>query len=182
MLGESESAPLRRQGRRGGQKQNKTLHFKISTTTRKDNHMPRTSTAALSVVAPAAYTQLPPPPDYLSAAEQAEWRAITATMPPTWFTRECHAALAGLTMHTCRMRKLGAVISANENDWLTTYEGIKKLEKMTAMLRAETASVRASLRIMRLAQISRMEPDTAQRHASKHKSSYYDRMGDDGDD
>ena len=58
----------------------------------------RKSAAALSVVAPIA-GQRPEPPNYLSKAEAAEWRAIVARMPPDWFSPETWGLLAQLCRH-----------------------------------------------------------------------------------
>ena len=58
----------------------------------------RKSAAALSVVAPIP-GQRPEPPDYLSKAEAAEWRAVVGRTPLDWFTPETWGLLAQLCRH-----------------------------------------------------------------------------------
>lgn len=132
----------------------------------------RKSNAELSVVAPVFPEQRPPPPDYLSELERAEWRALTGCLPGNWFPRECHAALAALCRHTVRSRVLGAQISGIQEQCLKTEDGVRILDKLLAMLERETRCIASLSRSMRLTQQTRVHKGTAGRSAAGSRSAY----------
>ena len=62
------------------------------------------ASVAHRAVAPVP-TERPEPPPELDAAEAAEWRAIVASLPPSYF-RKSWPVLADLCFHVCASRRV----------------------------------------------------------------------------
>jgi hypothetical protein len=136
----------------------------------------------LSVVQTFPTQQRPPAPAGLSPDEAAEWRALVACMPATWFPRECHAALAALCRHTVRARVIGGRITEVQAKALNTEEGIRVLDRMLAMLERETRQITSLSRAMRLTQQTRVNKVVAAARAANTGASFYDLAQEEDDD
>ena len=123
------------------------------------------STDELTVVPVGDRTRRPPPPPELSPDQAAEWRAITATLPPDWIRREHFPLLAAYCRHTCRARLLSAELDRFQVDWLRTDEGPERFDRLAKSAERETRAMLACARSLRLTHQSRYTPATAGRNA-----------------
>lgn len=83
----------------------------------------RTSSASLSVAVTKLPSQRPEPPEKLSEAQQAEWRAVVGRMPANWFTRENEALLVEHCRWVERSDALEAALQAAVKDGRTEEVG-----------------------------------------------------------
>ncbi len=140
----------------------------------------RKSAATLSIVTQIE-TRRPPPPEELTEAQAAEWRATTGTMPAGWFGRETHPVLASYCRHVCRSRWLAGQIDTHADRLLKAEGGVQMLDKMFGMAEREGRAVLAHARSLRLNQQARYDARAAGRKGDGPQASYYE-TGDDDDD
>ena len=101
----------------------------------------------------------PEPPEDLSEAQAAEWRAVVDRMPPDWFPRETHGLLSAYCNHAVSHR----AISLRVRRWeqkptdrsLGLYKDLLKLRDREARAMTTLATK------MRLTQQSRYDAKTA---------------------
>lgn len=79
----------------------------------------------------AVVTQLPArpePPCDLPAAEAAEWREITRSMPADWFPRETHGLLAQYCRHIVASRKVGDLLADADIDDVPAFARLLRMQ------------------------------------------------------
>lgn len=96
--------------------------------------MPRTSTAALSVVTPADLdrTSRAAPPAELTDEQRLEWLAVANRLPADWFPRETHGLLAQFCRHVVAARRVAQLIAAceaREELDLNEYDRLLKMQE-----------------------------------------------------
>jgi phage terminase small subunit len=129
----------------------------------------RKSSAALSVVPLAPGARRPDPPDELTPEQADEWRAVVGRMPADWFTRENQAMLVDLCRHVVIARRVSEQIDAFDPAWLADDEGLKRYDKLTAILERHTRTIASLSTRMRLTQQSRYNAAAANTASEKAK-------------
>ena len=107
----------------------------------------------------------PEPPEELTPAQAAEWRAVVGRLPVDWFPRETHAMLAEYCRHVVSARMLGQMIDriecpesgaekveGEESFSLGTYADLLKMRDR------ESGRVIALARSMRITQQATYDP------------------------
>ncbi|WP_256806563.1 hypothetical protein [Pseudomonas kurunegalensis] len=119
------------------------------------------SVASMAVASPVGVDNRLAPPFHLTPAQKAEWVQIVNARPADWFGPE-HAAML---VQYCRHKVLSDLIAQQveefEPEWLLEDEGLKRFDKLGAMLERETRAMNALLRSMRLTQQSLVRADKA---------------------
>ena len=107
----------------------------------------KTSTAALSVVAPGGITAIerPSPPADLTDEQAEEWLEVVNRMPADWFPRESHRLLAQYCCHAIQARYVSQMIGnlmaeEQKDNWLADYDRLLKMQERES--RAMTALAR----------------------------------------
>jgi hypothetical protein len=138
----------------------------------------RTSTASLAVAGPLQLEifRRPEPPKELHPPEAAEWRAIVASLPPDWFTRETHALL----VQYCRL----IVQSRNTADMIVkqikkmnsdpTKDHFSLLERMNKMQERDTRNISSLASRMRLSQQSKYRREKVHKRVEEDKTQLHD--------
>ena len=126
----------------------------------------RKSAASLAVVT-ALPGQRPEPPDELSDAEAAVWRAVAATKPADWFGADTHPLLAAYCRHACAARAMSAAVHAFPVADCADPERAKHYNLLLIMRERETCAMHSLARGMRITQQSRYDAKTANTAASK---------------
>lgn len=120
----------------------------------------RKSAAELATITPQGLVervQRPDAPYTLSDVEAAEWRAIVASMPADWFTRETWPLLEQYCRHSIRAWKVSMLLTQ-----LETQKGDLEVDHWLKLLGAQERESRALAmlaRQMRLSQVSTMRQD-----------------------
>jgi hypothetical protein len=137
----------------------------------------RKSSASLAVL-PLPPGKRQPPPASLSKEEAAEWVAIVNRMPGGWFGRETHALLTAFCRHTVEADRLSGMLAVlddtlaeaahqGRHEFDLICESLGTREQLLRLRNAETRSLNAVARAMRLTQQSAFgnrAAATAQRH------------------
>jgi len=117
----------------------------------------RKSTASMEVaalVAPISTENRLQPPVYLNDAVREEWLRVVNDQPAGAFTAT-HASLLELyCKHVVKARILDDEIEASDPNWMRDSEGLKRMERLTAMAERESraaSSLATRLRITRQA-------------------------------
>lgn len=113
----------------------------------------RKSAASLSVSQVGVDQRLPPQAG-LTPAQKAVWVAVVNSRPAEWFS-DAHS---GLLAQYCR-HKVQSDIVANQIEqfnpsWMAEDEGLKRFDKLGAMLERETRAMNSLMRAMRITQQS----------------------------
>lgn len=127
----------------------------------------RKSSAELAVVAGFG-PRRPEPPAELTADQAAEWQAVVARLPADWFPAETHALLAAYCRHVVTLRMLSGELDAWRMEWTRGEagdEGLKRLDRLTAMRERESRAMIAAARALRLTKTSQVRPEAAGRMA-----------------
>ncbi|SKA10980.1 hypothetical protein [Consotaella salsifontis] len=120
------------------------------------------SAASLALVAPLTESR-PLPPEDLTDDQQGEWRAVVRRMPADWFPRETHGILKAFCRHATTHRLISYEIDRYEAEWLKDEDGLKRLDKLTAMRERESRAMIATARALRITKHSQIRPETAGR-------------------
>jgi phage terminase small subunit len=121
----------------------------------------RKSPAALTVVPIGFDTRRPDPPEGLSKAGAAIWRAVIGDLPGGWVTPANEAMLTAYCWHIDTGRRLSSMIDAL--DFAVT--DIRQLGRLLEMRARETAASASMATKLRLTPQSRIGPRTAARRA-----------------
>jgi hypothetical protein len=105
--------------------------------------MARKSAAALAVATPL--NPRPEPPHELTDEEREVWRAVVATKPADWFTRDTHPLLVQYCRMTLRARQLAQmherlVDIENPADAVRSFDALVKLEATVSGVLATLAT------------------------------------------
>ena len=120
----------------------------------------RKSAAALSII-PAATSFRPKPPEHLTSVQAAEWRAIVARLPPTWFSRETHGLLIAYCRHFGNAKKVAEQLDAVRGECLRDPEGLAVFDKLSRLLEREQRAMSSLATRLRLTQQSRFRSEAA---------------------
>lgn len=129
----------------------------------------RKSAASLAVASPLNINpRLAPAPD-LTPAQRAVWLAVVNSKPADWFGEEHGPMLA----QYCRHKVMADLIAQQQEQfdpaWMTDDEGLKRADKLSAMMERETRAMNALLRSMRLTQQSLIRADKVVNNARGRK-------------
>ena len=128
----------------------------------------RKSAASLAVVSQLpASLQRPEPPEDLTEAQAAEWRAVVGRMPLGWFPRECHQVLVTYCRHVVNARHLAAMVAGFDPVWLTDDDGLKRYDTLLRMAEREGKAVTMTATRLRLTPQSRYNAQAASTTAEK---------------
>jgi hypothetical protein len=130
----------------------------------------RKSAASLSVIAPLPGQRRPEPPQELTEAEAAEWRAVVERLPVDWFPRETHPLLVAYCRHVVRARLIAGLINGFDPASVASDEGLRRLDKLAAMAERESKAISSLATRMRISQQSRYHQRTAHTKASDPKA------------
>lgn len=114
----------------------------------------RKSAAALAVVTQLP-GQRPEPPADLTSEQAEEWRAVVGSEPADWFPRATHGMLADYCRSVVLARHVAAQINAFDMALIETEEGLKRFDKLSAILERHTRASASLATRMRLTQQSR---------------------------
>ncbi|MFG5862719.1 hypothetical protein [Metapseudomonas sp. CR1201] len=112
------------------------------------------SVASLAVAAPVGIDRRQAPPASLTAAQKAEWVAVVNARPADWFGDEHAGMLSQYCRHKVQADLIAQQLEQFDPAWLVDDEGLKRFDKLGAMLERETRAMNALLRSMRLTQQS----------------------------
>lgn len=126
----------------------------------------RKSAESLSAVA-SIPGQRPPPPAELTKEQAAEWRAIVATKPAEWFSRDTHALLVDLCRHIIMARRVAEQIDAFPLEQLSGEEGLERYKVLGGMAERHSRVIASLSTKLRITQQSRSDAGKA---ATAHKS------------
>lgn len=127
------------------------------------------SAAALAVVTPAGIDQRLAPPANLTPAQKAEWVSIINSRPADWFGPENAASLIQYCRHKVQADLIAQQLEEFDPAWLVDDDGLKRYDKLGAMLERETRTINALMRSMRLTQQSMIRADKAVPNQGKGK-------------
>ena len=102
--------------------------------------------AAKLEIASIGSVERPKPPADLTKEQAEEWWAVAGRLPADWFKREHFAVLAEYCRHVSRSLFLSKVIDAFEAEELSTDDGLKRYNKLTAAAERETRAVLGKIR------------------------------------
>lgn len=117
------------------------------------------SAASLAIVSTTGIDQRLAPPATLTPAQKAEWVSIINSRPADWFGEENAASLVQYCRHKVQADLIAAKLESFNPDWLDDEDGLKRYDKLSAMLERETRTINALMRSMRLTQQSTIRAD-----------------------
>lgn len=112
------------------------------------------SVASLSVATSVGVDSRLAPPFMLTPAQKAEWVAVVNSRPADWFGPENAAMLVQYCRHKVQSDLIAQQLEEFDPAWLVDDDGMKRFDKLGAMLERETRAINALLRSMRLTQQS----------------------------
>lgn len=118
------------------------------------------SQAELSVVAGFGAVR-PAPPAHLTAPQADVWRSIVDRMPAEWFTPETRPVLVALCRHVVQADVIARQLEGMAEEWLTSEDGLRRYDRLAAMLDREGRAVANLSTRLRLTPQSRYRPKTA---------------------
>ena len=121
----------------------------------------RKSAASLSVASPVTAISRVAPPSGLTDRQRGLWLATVNSKPAEWFGDEHVPMLVEYVRHVETADMLTEQIEGFDPDWLKDDEGLKRLDKLTAMRAREAALINTLARSMRLTQQSVYRADKA---------------------
>ena len=119
------------------------------------------SLASLAVAAPVGVDFRLQPDPSLTAAQKAVWVSVTNARPADWFGPEHSGMLAQYCRHKVQADLVAQQLERFDPAWLADEDGLKRYDKLSAMLERETRCINALLRSMRLTQQSLVRADKA---------------------
>ncbi|WP_342622646.1 hypothetical protein [Pseudomonas alkylphenolica] len=119
------------------------------------------SVASMAVASPVGVDNRLAPPFQLTPAQKAEWVQIVNARPADWFGPEHASMLVQFCRHKVQSDLIAQQVEEFEPEWLLEDEGLKRFDKLGAMLERETRAMNALLRSMRLTQQSLVRADKA---------------------
>lgn len=119
------------------------------------------SVASLSVASPAGIDSRLAPPFHLTPAQKAEWVSVVNARPADWFGPEHGAMLTQYCRHKVQSDLIAQQLEEFDPAWLVDDDGLKRFDRLGAMLERETRAINALLRSMRLTQQSLVRADKA---------------------
>lgn len=119
------------------------------------------SVASLAVATPAGIDRRLAPPADLTAAQKGVWVSLVNARPADWFGDEHIGMLAQYCRHKVQADLIAQQIEQFDPAWLVDDDGLKRFDKLGAMLERETRCMNALLRSMRLTQQSLVRADKA---------------------
>src|SRR4051812_44557753 len=120
----------------------------------------RKSAASLAVVT-SLPGQRPEPPAELTAEQAEEWRAVGATRRADWFSGNNQELLVAYCRHIVLTRRVSEQIDRFDPAWMADDDGLKRFDKLGAMLERHTRTIASLATRMRLTQQSRYDAKTA---------------------
>ena len=117
------------------------------------------SLASLSVAAPAGADRRLAPEPSLTAAQKSVWVSMTNSRSADWFGAEHSGMLAQYCRHKVQADLVAQQLESFDPAWLADEDGLKRYDKLSAMLERETRAMNALLRSMRLTQQSLVSKD-----------------------
>lgn len=121
----------------------------------------RKSAASLVVASPTSLSNRLAPPATLTGAQKACWVSVVNSKPAEWFGEEHGPMLAQYCRHKVQADLIAQQQENFDPAWLTDDEGLKRYDKLGAMMERETRAMNALLRSMRLTQQSLIRADKA---------------------
>ena len=121
----------------------------------------RKSVASLAVAQPVGIDSRLSPPLHLTPAQKAEWVCVINSRPADWFGPENAAMLTQYCRHKVQADLIAQQLEAFDPGWLADDDGLKRFDKLGAMLERESRTINALLRSMRLTQQSLVRADKA---------------------
>ena len=112
------------------------------------------SLASLAVAAPVGVDFRLQPDPSLTSAQKAVWVIVTNARPADWFGPEHSGMLAQYCRHKVQADLVAQQLERFDPAWLADEDGLKRYDKLSAMLERETRAINALLRSMRLTQQS----------------------------
>lgn len=119
------------------------------------------SLASLAVAATVGVDFRLQPDPSLTAAQKAVWVSITNARPADWFGPEHSGMLAQYCRHKVQADLVAQQLESFDPAWLADEDGLKRYDKLSAMLERETRTINALMRSMRLTQQSLVRADKA---------------------
>lgn len=116
-------------------------------------------TTPLSVLA----ERRPEPPADLPDAAASIWVAVAGCMPGDWFRPSTQPLLKNYALATARAMLLDQQINQMRPEWLTTDEGLARMDALLRMRDRLTKEQISLARSMRLTQQAQMHPRSAGR-------------------
>jgi hypothetical protein len=103
----------------------------------------------------------------LTQEQAEEWRAVVGTKPADWFTRDNQAMMVDYCRHIVLGRRIAEQIDRFDPAWMADDEGLKRFDKLGAMLERHTRTIASLATRMRLTQQSRYNAQSANTAASR---------------
>jgi hypothetical protein len=119
----------------------------------------RKSAASLVVASPNGLQNRIAPTAGLTPAQRAVWLSVVNSKPADWFGEEHGPMLAQYCRHKVQADLIAQQQEQFDPAWLTDDEGLKRYDKLGAMMERETRAMNALLRSMRLTQQSLIRAD-----------------------
>ena len=120
----------------------------------------------LTVVPIGLDTRRPEPPDCVTEAEAATWRAIVRELPGGWITAATEPLLVAYCQHIDTGTRLSEMIDRTN---FATCEK-RRLGRLLVMRARETAAASSLATRLRMTQKSRISPRSAGRRTDAHSS------------
>ncbi len=117
------------------------------------------SAASLAIAGPVGVVQRLSPPVALTPEQKVVWVTVTNAMPADWFAPEHIVMLTQYVRHKAQADIIAQQIENFNIGWLADDDGMKRYEKLGAMLERETRTLNALDRSMRLTQQSKIRAD-----------------------
>ena len=114
----------------------------------------KTSVASLAVANACGVDSRLSPPLNLTPAQKAEWVCVVNSRPADWFGPENASMLIQYCRHKVQADLIAQQLESFNPGWLADDDGLKRFDKLGAMLERETRCINALLRSMRLTQQS----------------------------
>lgn len=114
----------------------------------------RKSTASLAIASPSSLSVRLAPPADMTAAQKAVWVTVVNSKPADWFGEEHAPMLTQYCRHKVQADLIAQQHEAFDPAWLADDDGLKRYDKLGAMMERETRAMTALLRSMRLTQQS----------------------------
>ena len=119
------------------------------------------SVASLAVASTVGIDRRLAPAADLTAAQKAVWVSLVNARPADWFGDEHIGMLAQYCRHKVQSDLIAQQLEQFDPAWLVDDEGLKRFDKLGAMLERETRAMNALMRSMRLTQQSLVRADKA---------------------
>lgn len=119
------------------------------------------SRASLAIIPSTGIDSRLMPPASLTQAQKSEWLTIVNSRPADWFSPDNAASLVQYCRHKVQADLIAQQLEEFDPAWLADDDGLKRFDKLGAMLERETRTINALMRSMRLTQQSMIRADKA---------------------